>query len=88
MRLADLFDDLQTKALVMQAEQDARDRLARLTPQQRIVAALMVDGKLSKEIGYSVGLSRRTVEHHRAAIMRRTGCATIQELMRLIILAG
>lgn len=88
MRLSDLFDDLQTKALVIQAEQDARDRINRLTPQQRAIVPLITDGLLSKQIAHSIGVSQRTVENHRAAIMLRTGCKTIPELTRLLLLGG
>ena len=88
MRLADLFDDLQTKALVMKAEQDARDRLNRLTPQQRVIVPLMTDGLLSKQIAHAIGISQRTVENHRLEIMRRSDCRTIPELTRLLMLAG
>lgn len=88
MRLSDLFDDLQTKALVMQAEADAKERLGRLTQAQRVIVPLMTDGLLSKQIAHSIGISKRTVENHRAEIMRRTECRTIPELIRLLILAG
>ena len=43
----------------------------------------MVAGLTNKAIAKFLGLSRRTVETHRANIMRKTGATSLPELIRL-----
>ena len=65
----------------------AAARLAPLTPRQRQVMAMVLDGAPSKNIAADLNLSQRTVEHHRAEIMHRTGCRSLPELARLVMIA-
>ena len=59
---------------------------AELTAREREVAAHLMDGLTSKEIGKSLGISHRTVEIYRVKLMRKyqaSGAADlIQKLMR------
>lgn len=57
--------------------------LDRLTPRQREVMALILAGHPSKNIAADLCISQRTVENHRAAIMRRTGATSLPALVRL-----
>jgi PAS domain S-box-containing protein len=62
---------------------------AELTPREREIAALLVEGKTSKLIARQVGLSPRTVEMHRAKLMRKFSASTSSELVhRLVGVAG
>ena len=54
-----------------------------LTSRQREVIALVLAGHPSKTIAADLNISQRTVENHRAAIMRRTGAASLPDLVRL-----
>ncbi|MTW12784.1 PAS domain-containing protein [Pseudoduganella eburnea] len=54
---------------------------AALTPREREIAALLVEGKTSKMIARDAGLSPRTVEMHRASLMRKFGASTATELV-------
>lgn len=56
-----------------------------LTPREREVAALVVEGKTSKQIGRQIGLSHRTVEMHRASLMRKFGASTVGELLHRLL---
>jgi PAS domain S-box-containing protein len=58
---------------------------AELTPREREIAALLVAGKTSKLIGRQIGLSPRTVEMHRAKLMKKFGAATSSELVHRLI---
>ena len=62
-------------------------QIAGLTPRQRQVMRLVVDGHPSKNIAADLGISQRTVENHRASIMRRTGSKSLPALARLALAA-
>jgi two-component system, LuxR family, response regulator FixJ len=68
-------------------EQAARAALAKLSPRETSVLTGLAVGQTSKDIARSLGVSPRTIEVHRASIMRRTGAATLAELLRLCFLA-
>ncbi len=69
------FEDLSAKRPVS----------AELTPREREVAALLVEGKTSKLIARQIGLSPRTVEMHRAKLMRKFTAATSSELVHKLL---
>jgi len=57
-------------------------RLARLTPREREVLALLVNGHMNKVIAGRLGISTRTAEHHRAHIMAKMEAPTLAHLIR------
>ncbi|HEY4541608.1 MAG TPA: PAS and helix-turn-helix domain-containing protein [Noviherbaspirillum sp.] len=59
-----------------------------LTAREREIAALLVEGKTSKLIGRQIGLSPRTVEMHRARLMKKFGAATSSELVTRLLLGA
>ena len=63
----------------------AGDRLAGLTPRQRDVAELIVQGAGNKEIAARLGINQRTVETHRALVMKKTGAKSVADLVRLAL---
>ena len=67
--------------------QDAADRVASLTPRQRQIMELVLAGHPSKNIAADLGISQRTVENHRAAIMKRTASKSVPALTRLALAA-
>ncbi|HEV7764823.1 MAG TPA: response regulator transcription factor [Thermoanaerobaculia bacterium] len=64
------------------------DPLAVLTPRQREILKLVVDGFTSKEIATQLGLSFRTVEAHRAQMMERLDVRDLTGLVRLAARVG
>lgn len=66
---------------------DAAKHIAGLTKRQQQIMTLVLAGHPSKNIAADLGISQRTVEHHRAAIMRRTGARSIPALARIALLA-
>jgi PAS domain S-box-containing protein len=69
------FDDLSAK----------RPVTAELTPREREISALLVEGKTSKLIARQIGLSPRTVEMHRAKLMRKFTASTSSELVHKLL---
>jgi two-component system response regulator FixJ len=47
----------------------------------------LLDGKANKMIARHLGISPRTVEAHRASVMRKSGVGSIAELVRLAVSA-
>jgi two-component system CheB/CheR fusion protein len=66
----------------------AAGRIARLTPRERDVMDLVVAGRPNKIIANDLGISQRTVENHRAAVMKRTGVTSVPDLIRLVMAAA
>lgn len=58
-------------------------KLKALSMREREVLALLGRGLQNKEIASALGLSIRTVEDHRAAIVRKTGAKTLSEIITL-----
>jgi len=61
----------------------ATARLARLSSREREVLELVLAGLRNKQIARRLGIAERTVEDHRASIMRVLGVASVPELVRL-----
>ena len=66
----------------------AADRIAVLTLRQREVMDLVLAGHPSKNIAADLGISQRTVETHRASIMKKTGAESLPALVRLALAAA
>jgi two-component system response regulator FixJ len=64
------------------AEHAARSRLARLTPRERDVHALLVEGLSQREIAGRLNISPRTVEVYKARMMEKLQCRSLAELIR------
>jgi DNA-binding CsgD family transcriptional regulator len=56
-----------------------------LTPRERVVLAQVVRGASSKEIARMLGIAPRTVEFHRANIMKKLGAKNAADLVREVL---
>ncbi len=73
---------------ILHALQEAAARhVAELTPRQREIMDLVLAGHPSKNIAADLGISQRTVENHRAAIMHRMEAKSLPELARQALAA-
>ncbi|WP_109489029.1 response regulator [Occallatibacter savannae] len=60
----------------------------KLTPRQREVLQLVAEGKSTKQISASLGISPKTVEFHRNSLMDELGLRSIAELTRFAVSQG
>ena len=68
--------------------QTAALQVASLTLRQRQILDLVIAGHPSKNIAADLGISQRTVDNHRAAIMMKTGSKTLPALIRTALAAA
>jgi DNA-binding NarL/FixJ family response regulator len=57
----------------------------RLTAREREIVQLIAEGKSSKEVASSLGISVKTAETHRANVMRKLEIHTVTELVRYAV---
>ncbi len=69
------FEDLSQK----------RPVTAELTARERDIAAQLVDGKTSKQIGKLLSISPRTVDIYRARLMKKYGASTSVDLVQRLV---
>lgn len=55
------------------------------TAREREIAALLINGLTSKQIGKNLGISPRTVDVYRGRLMRKMGAATTAELVNKLL---
>jgi FixJ family two-component response regulator len=67
---------------------DLRQRFAALTPREREIMALVIVGRLNKQIAADLGVSEVTVKVHRGQIMRKMRAKSLPELVRMGDLLG
>ena len=60
----------------------ARRALAGLTGRERQVMRLIVDGMTNKAAAAELGISEKTIEVHRARVMKKTGARSFSALVR------
>lgn len=62
-------------------------RFLGLSPREKQILELVVDGKTSKEIARKLDISSRTVDVHRTNLMRKVGVSSVAELVSLSMTA-
>jgi FixJ family two-component response regulator len=70
-----LDQEEETKAL--------RDRYASLSRREQEVMALVVAGRLNKQVGFELGISEITVKAHRGRVMRKMEAASLPDLVNM-----
>jgi len=66
----------------------ASERAGKLTARQRQIMEMVLAGHPSKNIAADLSLSQRTVENHRASIMKKMGAKSLPALARLALAAA
>jgi FixJ family two-component response regulator len=70
------------------SQEQLERRFAALTPREMEVLALVVRGRMNKQIAATLGIHERTVKLHRSAITTKLGVRTAAELVTLARRAG
>jgi two-component system, chemotaxis family, CheB/CheR fusion protein len=81
------LDQTRDTAALSKLRETAATCVASLTSRQRQILDLVLAGHPSKNIAADLGISQRTVDNHRAAIMRKTGSRSLPALIRTAIAA-
>jgi len=63
-----------------------RDRYASLSGREREVMALVVTGRLNKQVGNQLGISEITVKTHRGQVMRKMKAPSLADLVKIAVL--
>jgi FixJ family two-component response regulator len=78
-----------TAALRLEAEiQALRGRYAELSDREREVMALVIAGRLNKQIGGELGITEITVKGHRGNVMRKMNARSLPDLVTMAALLG
>ena len=71
-----------------EARAEIEARAATLSPREREVMVLVVQGLLNKQIAGRLGIVERTVKVHRSRVMEKMEAGSLAELVRLAALLG
>ncbi len=77
-----LKQDAENRSTVARRAQ-VQQRLESLTPRERQVMDMVVDGAANKVIAIDLSLSERTVEIHRGKVMEKMGARSVAHLVKL-----
>jgi DNA-binding NarL/FixJ family response regulator len=77
--------EMAAEVLGAQGHRAERDPASGLTPRQREIVRLLVDGRSAKEIAKLLDISHRTVEYHKYQAMETLGVTSNAELIQLAL---
>jgi FixJ family two-component response regulator len=78
-----------SRALSNRVELDRiHSRMARLTPREREVLTLLVEGRLNKQVACELGIGEKTIKVHRAHVMEKMEARSLVDLVRATDKAG
>lgn len=86
--ISEAFVRLGRSELKSRRRQEAELLLNGLTPREHEVLEGLVKGHPNKTIGYDLGISSRTVEIHRANLMKKLDVYNLSDLLRIAFAAG
>ncbi len=90
-READLDNALRRASRVSEAGVPSlrkQEIIEKVTPRELQILELLVNGQANKSIAFTLGISEKTVEVHRAKLMRRLQAKSFADLIRCAVEAG
>jgi FixJ family two-component response regulator len=79
-----LEDDQKNRGTLLEQE-EVEKRMEELTPREKQVMELVVQGKANKVIAGDLDVSQRTVEIHRSRVMEKMKARSLAQLVRMIM---
>ncbi|MDQ6958540.1 MAG: response regulator [Mariprofundaceae bacterium] len=79
------FKDHEAQRIKDKQRIEYTERMARLSPREREVMDLLVQGKSNRQIAVDLGISPRTVEVHRAAIKQKLGVKSLPDIVHIAL---
>ena len=79
-----LEDDRKNRDSLVERE-EVEKRIEKLTPREKQVLELVVQGKANKVIAGDLEVSQRTVEIHRARVMEKMQVRSLAQLVRIVL---
>ena len=91
-REQDLLDKINMAIVLDENNRDALEhrhkiieKLSTLTPREKEVMEMMVNGNANKVIAIDLGISQRTVEIHRARVMEKMETNSLAHLVKMVV---
>lgn len=90
VEMSDLLGAIEVALQRSHAAEDERlknralcERFASLTPREREVMRLVVEGRLNKQIASALGTVEKTIKVHRGRVMEKMGADSVADLVRM-----
>ncbi|MGD0634725.1 MAG: chemotaxis protein CheB [Beijerinckiaceae bacterium] len=82
------LDQARDRSKLLAWRDSAATQVAGLTQREHEIMDMVLAGHPNKNIAADLGISQRTVENHRASIMKKTGSKSLPALVRLALAAA
>jgi FixJ family two-component response regulator len=82
------LEALESSEPIVAKRSTEHDRFKTLTPRERDVFEKLITGASNKEVGRRLGISPRTIEIHRARILKKLGVKSVADLVRMAMRLG
>lgn len=86
--VSDALEQARSTRAQNEVRSNARACFESLTPSERDVMLMVLEGAPNKNIAADLGINQRTVENHRAKVMRKTGAQSLPALVQLFLQAN
>jgi two-component system, LuxR family, response regulator FixJ len=83
-RIHQALEQDKARRVARNEEREIRERIKTLTPREAEVMERVVSGQANKVIAMDLGVSQRTVELHRARVMRKLRMRSLAELVQAV----
>ncbi len=84
-RINEALDLEAGKRRILGDREDVHSKISQLSEREREVFELVAEGQMNKTVAQDLGISERTVEVHRAQVMKKLGVKTLAQLVRIKI---